>query len=84
MLHHRMDHIQDLDIPVFISCDKCKCLIKEFDAIQGESRIVPINSLSFWGRSCLDEKHWPESRGAATEQIEKVYFCHRCVPKKKK
>jgi len=73
----RMDvvEISENRVGPLVSCDKCKCVIKECDAIKGKSKIV----------SCADDIYvppgeltWTHDEVFAGERVEKVYYCHRC------
>jgi len=82
----RMDvvEISENRVGPLVSCDKCKCVIKECDAIKGKSRVVnpkpkPFNILddslgqvSTYTMTTTTDPYYPP------EEIEKVYYCHRC------
>ena len=64
--------------PELVKCDKCKCLLYKKDAIRGESRIVKkVN----WGTVEMDANGY---LNLVKEEIEQVYYCHKCKGKDEK
>ena len=57
-----------------VTCDTCKCLLYKEDAIKGESRIKKtlIGFMVNW-----DGK---TDREDFKEEIEEVWYCHKCDP----
>jgi hypothetical protein len=82
-INTRLQNIEDSTHGI-VHCDVCKCLILKKNAIRGESRIKKSVYSGFLGGI-----NYNLVTGEITkandykEEVEKVYYCHKCAPKGK-